>query len=103
MAQIAMAKLLSPSHAAQSVSLYNEFKQWCELNNINIDGFKGFQANIFGCVAENSLKFKDLQPILVQFFDELIDTSSNKLVTAVAHYITNPWVIFSADLYIEIS
>ena len=30
---IAISKLLSPSHASHTVSLYNEFKQWLENNN----------------------------------------------------------------------
>ncbi|KAL4219994.1 Cullin-2 [Mactra antiquata] len=48
---IAIAKLLSPSHAAHSVSLYNEYIAWMSANDIPHTGFKGFVANRFGRIA----------------------------------------------------
>ena len=42
--QIAISKLLSPSHAAQSISLYTDYIQWMEEINITHDGFHGFTA-----------------------------------------------------------
>ena len=50
---IAIAKLLSPSHAAHSVSLYNDYKGWMESREIQLySSFKGFVRNRFGRIAE---------------------------------------------------
>ncbi|KAK6194847.1 hypothetical protein SNE40_000387 [Patella caerulea] len=48
---IAISKLLSPSHAAHSVSLYSEFKDWLKQKHERHD-FKGFVSNRFGRIAE---------------------------------------------------
>ena len=50
--QIALYKLLSPSHAAQSISLYSEYTQWMSQKGILHEGFHGFTANRFGRIAE---------------------------------------------------
>ena len=52
LALIATAKLLSPSHAAHSMSLYGDFKLWLDTNGLDSEGFKGFCANRFGRIAE---------------------------------------------------
>ncbi|KAK6167554.1 hypothetical protein SNE40_021553 [Patella caerulea] len=39
---IAVAKLLSPSHASHSVSLFTEFKDWLDAKGLNWAAFKGF-------------------------------------------------------------
>ena len=52
LAIIAISKLLSPSHASYSISLYNEYMSWMELYNIEHTGFKGFTANRFGRIVE---------------------------------------------------
>lgn len=57
LALIAIAKLLLPSHAAHSVSLYNDFKLWLQTNNIPAASFKGFTANRFGRIADIASEF----------------------------------------------
>ena len=59
LAQIALAKLMSPSHASYSVSLFNMYKTWMNVNNIDHRGFKGFIANRFGRLAEIAWEFID--------------------------------------------
>ena len=58
---LATSKLLSPSHASQSVSLYNDFKQWLKNNGIDESVFKGFVANRIGRIAELSREFTNTQ------------------------------------------
>ena len=52
LAQIAVAKLLSPSHAAHSVSMFNDYTTWMQTQEITHAGLKGFIANRFGRIAE---------------------------------------------------
>jgi len=54
LALIAFSKLLSPSHAANSVSLYKEF---CVFLEDEKNGFKGFVGNRFGLRADLSCEF----------------------------------------------
>ena len=50
---IAIAKLLSPSHASHSISLYSEYKLWLETNQIYLcHNLKGFISNRFGRIAK---------------------------------------------------
>ena len=60
--EIAISKLLSPSHAAHRVSVYSEFVLWMEQEGIERQGFKDFVANRFGRIAQIAnqfLKMKD--------------------------------------------
>ena len=55
---IALAKALSPSHAALSYSLYLVYKRWREDNGLGVSkGFKGFKSNRFGRVPYIAKKF----------------------------------------------
>ncbi|ESO85585.1 hypothetical protein LOTGIDRAFT_155073 [Lottia gigantea] len=55
---IAIAKLLSPSHSAHSVSLYNQYMEWMTVNDVeNKRSFKGFASNRFGRIAELAKEF----------------------------------------------
>ena len=99
LAMIAVSKLLSPSHAQQSISLFTTFKEWCEENTIPETGFKGFQANRFGRYAETARLFLRMGPNIQRFFNEIVDDSANLLVKAVAQYITNDWVKVCAEVY----
>ena len=87
--QIAISKLLSPSHAAQSISLYTDYIQWMEENKIAHDGFHGFTANRFGRIAEIAKEFLARKDSIMQFFDECVNINSSKLVLAVSTYIHN--------------
>ena len=65
--QIAISKLLSPSHASHSVSLFNEYKSWMDDQEIEHAGFKGFQANRFGRIAEIAREFIARQSSIISF------------------------------------
>jgi len=65
----AIAKLLSPSHASHSVSLYSEYKLWLESNQIDLcNSFKGFISNRFGRIAELAKIFLSHQEYIKAFF-----------------------------------
>ncbi|XP_013414654.1 uncharacterized protein LOC106176709 [Lingula anatina] len=96
---IAISKLLSPSHAQHSVSLYNDFKSWMADNNIPCQGFKGFEANRFGRIAELAKEYLSWRESIQTFFDAVVDTNSNKLVLAVATFIQNEWFTCCSEIY----
>ena len=86
---IAIAKLLSPSHAQHSVSLYTDFKYWLSENNLECHKFKGFVANRFGRIAELAKEYLSWQKSIQDFFNAVVDINSNKLVLAVSTFIQN--------------
>ena len=102
LAQIALAKLLSASHASHSVSLFNEYKTWMDVNNIHHRGFKGFTAHRLGRLAEIARKFIDRRKSMLSFFDSVVDINSNKLVLAVSTYLQNDWFVLCSEVYTEI-
>ena len=65
-ASIALPKLLSPSHSAHSVSLFSDSTQWCADNEIELMGFKGFQANRFGRIASNAKTFLEYERAITE-------------------------------------
>ena len=100
---IALAKLLSPSHAQHSVSLYNEYKLWLESNQIDISNtFKGFVSNRFGRIAELAKTFLSHQEYIIAFFEAVVDENSNKLVLAVATFVQNEWFSECARIYAKL-
>jgi hypothetical protein len=101
--EIAISKLLSPSHASHSVSLYTEFVQWMEQEGLDRQGFKGFTANRFGRIAQIANQFLIMKDHIIRFFDSVVDTNSNKLVLAVTVYIQNDWFNLCCELYGKIA
>ena len=99
LAQIAIAKLLSPSHAAQSVSLYNDYKCWMASNGKEHDGFKGFDANRFGRITEIAKEFLSRRLSIIDFFNATVDENANKLVLAVSTYIQSGWFLCCLEVY----
>ena len=97
--QIALSKLLSPSHAAQSISLYSEYTQWMSQKGILHEGFHGFTANRFGRIAEIAKEYTARRDSILQFFDECVNPNSNKLVLAVSTYIQNDWFHLCTRVY----
>ena len=95
--EIAISKLLSPSHAAHSVSLYSEFVQWMEQEGIERQGFKGFTANRFGRIAQIANQFLKMKDHVLKFFDSVVDIDSNKLVLAVSVYIQSDGSVCAAN------
>ena len=67
LALIAISKLLSPSRAAHSVSLYNNLSAWMESQGIDHAGFKDFTANRFGRIAEIAKEFLGRQQSVMDF------------------------------------
>ena len=98
LALIAIAKLLSPSHAAHSISLYSDYKTWIESEGQK-EGFKGFTANRFGRIADIAREFLRNRDIILKFFDSVVDENANKLVLAVSIYIQNSWFLYCVRIY----
>ena len=100
---IAIAKLLSPSHASHTVSLYNDYKLWLESNNNELcNNFKGFVSNRFGRIAELAKIFISHHDYIKAFFEVVVDVNSNKLVLAVSTFIQNEWFTACARLYVKV-
>jgi hypothetical protein len=55
--QVALAKLLSPSHAIQSISLYSQFCDYLERKCDIKNPFKGYAFNRFGRVCKQAELF----------------------------------------------
>ena len=101
--EIAISKLLSPSHAAHSVSLYSEFVQWMEQEGIERQDFKGFTVNRFGRIAQIANQFLNMKDQVLKFFDSVVDINSNKLVLAVSVYIQSDWFRSCCELHRKIA
>ena len=105
LAQIALAKLLSPSHAAHSISLYSEYTAWMEVQGRDYTGFKGFVANRFGRIAEIAQEYLAQRQSILDFFEAVLDVNSNKLVLAFSTYIQNNWFFFDEreESFVDVS
>ena len=101
--EIAISTLLSPSHAAHSVSLYSEFVQWMEQEGIERQDFKDFTANRFGRIAQIANQFLKMKDQVLKFFDSVVDINSNKLVLAVSVYIQSDRFSLCCELYRKIA
>ena len=101
--EIAISKLLSPSHAAHSVSLYSEFVQWMEPEGIERQGFKSFTANRFGRIAQIANQFLKMKDQVLKFCDSVVDINSNKSILAVSVYIQSDWFSLCCKLYWKIA
>ena len=99
LAQIALAKLLSPSHAAHSIYLYNEHTVWMEVQGRDHTGFKGFVANRLGRIAEIAQEYLAQRLSILDFFEAVVDVNSNKLVLAISTYIQNNWFLCCSEVY----
>jgi hypothetical protein len=95
---IAIAKCLSPSHAALSYSLYMDYKNWREENNLVTKDFKGFKSR-FGRIASLASLFLVHKEDLVKYFSENIDENSNKLVLALSAYFKSEWFSVGREVY----
>ena len=65
--QIALAKMLSPSHAKEGVSLYSSFTAFLK-DRDRKNEFKGFTSNRFGRRADTAVTFLDIKEDLQVFF-----------------------------------
>ena len=87
---IALAKCLSPSHAALGFSLYTDYVTWRKKQGLSCETFKGFQSNRFGRMGYLASLFVAQHHEIQDFWTECIDEHSNKLVLAVTAYIDSP-------------
>ena len=78
---LAITKLLVPSHADRSTSLYSHFMSWLEEQGRKPQGFKGFQSNRFGCIAETDKEFLELRNQMCGFIDSCVDINTNKFIS----------------------
>ena len=78
--QVALAKLLSSSHAIQSISLYSQFCDYLERKCDTKNPFKGYAFNRFGRVCKQAELFCEFKSHIKAFFAEEVDTSANLLV-----------------------
>ena len=80
---IAISKLLSPSHATHSISLYSEYTSWMETQGIDHNGFKGFTVTRFGMIAEIVKEFlchrQSINPGSVQVHTERLVPVLNEI------------------------
>ena len=105
---IAVAKLLSPSHNSETISLYTEYTKYLQsLDNALKNEFKGFISNRFGRIGELSHAIQNDIVHIRTFFEELVDENANKLVLAVYNYIQSEWFLtccnVAARFYHEIT
>ena len=99
---IALAKALSPSHAQLSYSLYSLYKSWLTDNmedQSQVTSFKGFRSNRFGRTSELAELFLLHKPHIIKFFEEVVDVTSNLLVSAVAAYIDSEWFEIGCKIF----
>ena len=96
--QIALTKMLSPSHAKDSMSLYRSFTEYLAKKDRKNE-FKGFVSNRFGRRADTCVTFLEYEEDLKRFFKEQVDTGNNMLWAAVGAYIKNDWFSESCVLY----
>ena len=101
---LAIAKLLSPSHSKESISLYKAYTQFLKDHSLSgaqnsalsqkllKNGINGFQFNRFGQIGELSTALLNHKPLLDKFFDEVVDEYANKLVLTVYAYKESQWV-----------
>ena len=82
---IAIAKLLSPSHSKESISLFKDYKKFLTDNvdpqnkEINASKFKGFRENRFGRIGEISEAITTHGDLIQRFFEEQVNENQNKL------------------------
>ena len=100
---IAFAKLLSPSHAQQSISLYSLYKEFLTRDSLTTsdtsdvsrkllkDGFSSFSSNRCGRLPEMSSTFINHELLLKKFFNSSVDENANKLVLACCTYLESEW------------
>ena len=100
--QIALAKMLSPSHAKEGVSLYSSFTAFLK-DRDRKNEFKGFTSNRFGRRADTAVTFLDIKEDLQVFFDEQVDMGQNMLWAAVGSYVKSDWFNKCNSAYRDIS
>ena len=102
---IALAKLVSPSHNKDSISLYKDYTDFLK-ENVTLcnerkdvsaallkNGLKGIISNRFGRLGYLSKAVVEHKEMLQMFFDRQVDIHATKLVTAVDAYLRSFWFL----------
>ena len=107
---IAFAKLLSPSHTKETISLYCDYKRFltedCSSESSSSatsrqllkGGFDGFSSNRFGRIGQISDMVVKHQTLIKKYFDKAVDEHSNRLVLAVHAYQRSEWFLFGCEI-----
>ena len=112
---IAFSKMLSPSHAQESVSLYKSYKQYL-LEDSNNDqsetkeaskellrhGFQKFSSNRFGRMLSLSQTFEENKIMIGKFYEDQVDEHANKLVLACFAYLNSEWFQLCCSIAVKI-
>ena len=100
--QIALAKMLSPSHASGSISLYESFCDFMKTKDTKNE-FKGFVSNRFGRKANSAVLFLENRSIIKEFFKDQVDEHSNLLWLACHAYLNNEWFFACSTIYADVA
>ena len=100
--QIALAKVLSPSHASGTISLYDAFCDFMEKQDTKNE-FKGFVSNRFGRKANSAVLFLKHRSLIKKFFEEQVDENSNLLWLACHAYLNNEWFHECSTIYADVA
>lgn len=107
---LALAKLLSPSHNAESISLHTEYKDFLRADSksnsstsklskdLIKNGLKGFESNRFGRLGELSATVVAQASMLNTFFENQVNEHANKLVLAVSCYKESEWFVSCSEV-----
>ena len=100
---IAVAKLLSPSHNQETISLHRDYCSYLrrlgdEEGKVMKNEFKGFISNRFGRIGELSHLVIDHLQHIRNFFEEYVNENSNKLVLAVYTYVKSEWFLTCCEI-----
>ena len=79
MGLIAIAKLLSPSHAAYFISLYNEYKEWMDNNEIKHIDVRRFVSKRFRRITEPAKVYLRNREHIRAWFEAVVDLLSRSL------------------------
>ena len=81
------------------MSLYNDYKSWMANTGLAYEGFRGFQTDRFGRIAELAQEYLAHRESFQAFLDAVVDVNSNKLVLAVSTFFQNDWFTCCSEVY----
>ena len=108
----AFSKLLSPSNAHESISLFKEYEGFLEevvskdeFSNLADKAktllsrcFLGFNSNRFGRLADLSSLFLEHVEVIKEFYDHVVDENQNQLHLACFYYLNSEWFLLCCKI-----